>query len=310
MKLYKNFFFLLLPLLVATASMTGCSEKENATPVNTVDTLITQAGNLSLFKAALDKTGLNSYSRGGGPFTFFAPSDAAFKASGINTAADFDALDQNLLAQVLAYHILSGKRTHIEIPSGPNAPTATVGTLSLFASKNANGTFINGAKISKADIIGTNGVVHVIDRVLAPPFANILVTLGANPNFKLLVQGIGKAGLNATIGGTTVYSMMAPTNAALVTAGYDSTTIANLSGAALTNFTNLLRYHVVVGRLFSSEFKDGTLKTLQGTGLPITVTGGAKLKGPANATPVNITATDFTASNGVIHTLDGVLKYQ
>lgn len=310
MKLCKNIFFLLLPLLVATASITGCNEKENAAPTNTVDTLIGQANNLTLFKAALDKSGMNAYSKGGGPFTFFAPSDAAFKASGINTASDFDAIDPNVLAQVLAFHIIAGRRTHIEIPAGPNAPAATVGTLSFYASKNANGTFINGAKISQADIIGSNGVVHVIDRLLAPPIANMLVTLGANPNFKLLVQGIAKAGLNATVGGTTLYSIMAPTNAAFVTAGFDSTAIANLSGAALTNFTNLLRYHLVTGRLFSSEFKDGTLKTLQTTGLPMTVSGGPKVKGPANATPVNITATDWAVTNGVIHTIDGVLRYQ
>lgn len=310
MKLLKKIFLLALPLLAMAASITGCSEKENNGPQNTIDTLLGQTANLSIFKAALDKTGLNTFSKGGGPFTFFAPSNDAFKATGINTAADLDALDINLLTQVLSYHILAGKRTLVEIPSGPNAPAAMVSGLSIFASKNETGAYINGAKISQADIQASNGVIHVLDRVLGPPLANIVVSLSANPNFKLLSQGISKASLTTALSGTTVYSLMAPTNAAMTAAGFDSTTIANLTGTALTNFTNMLRYHVITGRLFSSEFRNGTLKTLQGTGLPMTISGGAKVKGPANPNPVNITGVDFLASNGVIHTIDGVLRYQ
>lgn len=310
MKILKNIFFLALPLLAATVLITGCEKNDDSTPVNTVDTLMSTTPNLTLFKAALARTGLDTYTKGGGPFTYFAPSDDAFKATGINTAADFAAIDSNLLARVLAYHIMAGKRTLVEIPAGPNAPATTIGGLALYASKNDKGDFINGAKIVKADILGSNGIVHVIDHVLVPPFTTMLATLSANPDHKLLVQGITKAALSATFTGTTVYTVMAPTNAAFTAAGFDSTAIANLSGTALTNFTAMLRYHLIPGRFFSSEFKAGTLKTLQGTGLPMTVTGGPKVKGPANPAAFNITATDFLASNGVIHTIDGVLRYQ
>ena len=311
MRLLKNISFLVLPLLVLTISLTSCENDDDPVAVNNIDTLLSKNGNLGIFRAALEKTGLITYAKGGGPFTIFAPSDAAFKASGINSPADLDAIDGNLLAQVLAYHIMNGKRTFVEIPSGPNAPGTTVGTLPIYASKNANGGYINGAKISQSDIIATNGVIHVIDRVLAPPVGNSLVTLQANPNFKLLVQGLNKASLTAPLtAATPVYTVMAPTNAAFIAAGYDSTAIANLSGAALTSFTNMLRYHLVTGRLFSSEFKDGTLKTLQGTGLSITVSGGPKVKGPANPAAINITPTDWPTSNGVIQTISGLLRYQ
>jgi uncharacterized surface protein with fasciclin (FAS1) repeats len=310
MKLLKKIFLLALPLLAMAASITGCNEKENTGPQNTIDTLLGQTANLSIFKAALEKTGLNTFSKGGGPFTFFVPSNDAFKATGINTAADLDALDVNLLTQVLSYHIFAGRRTLVEIPSGPNAPAAMVSGLSIYASKNETGAYINGARISQADIRASNGVIHVIDRVLGPPFANLVTSLSANPNFKLLAQGIAKASLTTTLSSTSApYTVMAPTNAAMTAAGFDSTTIANLTGTALTNFTNVLRYHLVPGRLFSSEFKNGTLKTLQGTGLPLTISGGPKLKGPANPNPINITSIDFLASTGVIHTIDGVLRY-
>lgn len=310
MKILKHIFFLALPLLAATVSLTSCDKEDDAPVVDNIDTLLTKTPNLGIFKAALQKTGMITYAKGGGPFTFFAPSDAAFKASGINTAADLDAIDQNVLAQVLAFHIMNGRRTLVEIPAGPNAPAVTVGTLSFYASKNDKGAFINGSKISQSDIIASNGVIHVLDKVLFPPVANMLVTLGANPNFKLLVQGISKAGLTTSFTGTTVYTVMAPTNAAFVAAGYDSTAIANLSGTALTNFTNILKYHLIPGRLFSSEFKDGTLKTLQGPGLPITVSGGPKVKGAGNPTAISISSTDYAATNGVIHFIDGVLKFQ
>ncbi|MGB8192586.1 MAG: fasciclin domain-containing protein [Chitinophagaceae bacterium] len=309
MKFFKKIILLALPFLIGAVAITGCNDKENVTPADTVDTLLSTTGNLSIFKAALEKTGLNSFSKGGGPFTFFAPSDDAFKATGINTIADLNAIDNNLLAQVLSYHIMTGSRTLIEIPSGPNAPAASIGTLSFYASKNANGAFINGSKIIQADIKGSNGIIHVIDKVLTPPFTNLLATLAANTNFKLLVQGINKAALGATFSGTTVYTVFAPTNAAFVAGGYDSTTIANLSGAALTTFTNTLRYHLVAGRMFSSEFKAGTVKTVQGSNVTISFSGGTKIKGVTNPTPASVTATDFLTSNGIIHTIDGVLKF-
>lgn len=307
MKLFNKIILLALPLVMGAAAITGCNDKENATPTNTTDTLIAGKANLSIFKAAMERTGMNSYTRGGGPFTYFIPSDDAFKASGINTVADLAAIDNNLLTQVLAYHIMSGRRTLVEIPAGPNAPTTAVGGYAFFASKNASGAFINGAKIIESDIIGSNGVIHVIDRVLAPPFTNSLVSLQANANFKLLVQGISKASLTSTFGGTTVYTIFAPTNAAMIAGGYDSTTIANLSGAALTTFTNILRYHVVAGRFFSSDIKPGNLKSLQGSN--ITASAGPKVKGIANPAPFNVLMADLTTSNGMIHTIDGVLKY-
>lgn len=299
---------LALPLMMVAAAITGCNEKENAAPANTTDTLIAGKANLSIFKAALKRTGMDSYTKGSGPFTYFIPSDDAFKASGINSVADLAAIDSNLLTQVLAYHIMSGRRTLVEIPSGPNAPATAVGGLSFYASKNIGGTFINGSKLSESDIIGSNGVIHVIDKVLVPPFANLLVNLQANPNFKLFVQGITKAAITATFSGTTVYTVFAPTNAAMIAGGYDSTTIANLSGTALTNFGNVLRYHVVPGRFFSSELRPGnSLKTLQTSN--IAISAGPKVKGNTNPAPFNVTATDFTSTNGILHTIDGVLKY-
>lgn len=308
MKIFNKIMLLALPLVMGAAAITGCNDKENAAPTNTIDTLLAGKSNLSIFKAALERTGLNSYSKGGGPFTFFAPTDDAFKATGINSAADLAAIDVNLLTQVLAYHIMTGKRTLVEIPSGPNAPAAAVGGLSFYASKNIGGTFINGSKLVESDIIGSNGVIHVIDKLLTPPFATLLANLQANPNFKLLVQGITKASLTATFSGTTVYTLFAPTNAAMVAGGYDSTTIANLTGTPLTTFTNILRYHLVPGRFFSSELRAGNvLKTLQTSN--IAISAGPKVKGNTNPAPFNVTAADFTSTNGILHTIDGVLKY-
>jgi uncharacterized surface protein with fasciclin (FAS1) repeats len=252
MKLLNKIFLLIaLPLAVAVG-LTSCNEDDNSVSLNTVDTLLTTTPNLTIFKAAMAKTGLNSFTKGGGPFTYFAPNDDAFKATGINSAADLATIDNNVLTQVLSYHIMAGNRTLVEIPTGPNAPAASVMGLSFYASKNTNGAFINGSKIVQADIEGSNGIIHVIDRVMAPPFTNLLATLQANPNYKLLVQGITKAALTTTFTGTTVYTLFAPTNTAMTAAGYDSTTIANLTGTTLTNFTNLLKYHLVAGRMFST----------------------------------------------------------
>jgi uncharacterized surface protein with fasciclin (FAS1) repeats len=99
---------------------------------------------------------------GSGPYTVFAPTDGAFVASGV------DPSNVEAVSAVLAYHVVSGA-----IPSSALAATNTVPTLqgkSVVVTKNSAGVFVNGdAKVVIADVMASNGVVHVIDKVLMPP---------------------------------------------------------------------------------------------------------------------------------------------
>jgi uncharacterized surface protein with fasciclin (FAS1) repeats len=306
MKLHKKILVLALLCFMGSFMITGCEKDDkDAVPTDTIDTLLSTTGNLTIFKAALELTGLETFAKGPGPFTFFAPNDDAFKATGINSPADLAAVDLTALTQVLAFHIINGNRTFVEIPQGPNAPIATINGLSFYASRNSSGAYLNGSKIVTQDIKASNGIIHVVNKIMVPPITNVLGALAANPNFKLFNQAIGKAAATANFTASPI-TVFAPTNAAMIAGGYDSTAIANSTG---TTLLNILRYHIVPARMFSSEFAAQQYKTVQGSNVAISFSNGAKIKGIANATPANITSTDFAVSNGVVHTIDALLKY-
>lgn len=304
MKFYKVFPGLMVGLLLSASFLISSCEKDpETTPLESADQVINSNPDLSLFKAALARTGMTMFTQGGGPFTFIAPTNAAFNAIGITSEAQINAADSTLLVNILTYHVINGRRLSVEIPVGPNAPITTQGGLSLYASKNTNGIFLNGAKLVSPDIQVSNGVVHISNEVLLPPLVNALQALQVNPDYKLFVQAITKAAVTTsfTANPSTVFAV---NNAAMIAGGYDSTTIANTAAATLSP---IMRYHVANIRRFSSEMVNGPIKMVQGTNVEISA-NGTKIKGTTNAAPFNITANDFIVTNGVIHFIDGVLK--
>lgn len=305
MKLLNDKVRLALLLFLVLASFANCKKDEVPPASNTLTELIAKTPDLSLFKAAVQRSRITIFTDGLGPYTVLAPNDAAFRAIGINTEADINAIDSNALVNLLTYHVLPTTRSIIEIPTGPNAPISTQGGGIIYAAKYTNGTFINGAKIVTPDLKASNGWLHVVSSVLVPPTSNVLNTLGFNPNFKLLIQAINKAAIPTSFTGTGPITVFAPTNAAFVAGGLDSTAIANSSA---TTLSNILRYHIINARLFSSEFKNTSLKTVQGTNFALDVTSGAKVKGTNNPTFFSVVGVNIMATNGIIHVIDGVLR--
>ena len=128
-----------------------------------VDTAI-DAGQFKTLAAALDKAGLVSTLKGKGPFTVFAPTDAAFAKV---PKADLDALlaDKAKLTAVLTYHVVPGSVMAKDVKSG-RVKTVQGSELTLAAS--GGGVMVDSAQVVKADIVADNGVIHVIDRVVIP----------------------------------------------------------------------------------------------------------------------------------------------
>src|SRR6478609_291010 len=127
-----------------------------------VDTAV-DAGQFKTLAAALDKAGLVSTLKGKGPFTVFAPTDAAFAKV---PKADLDALlaDKAKLSAVLTYHVVPGKVMAKDVKAGKvktvQGSELTVGT--------TGGVMVDGAKVTATDIVADNGVLHVIDSVMLP----------------------------------------------------------------------------------------------------------------------------------------------
>lgn len=306
--LFSNckFYFGILGIMIVLASC----DKDDDTPavaLQTLDQLITAKPELSIFNAALVKTRLTTFTQGGGPYTIWAPSNAAFNAIGINSAADLAMIDSNLLVQILTYHIQTGARSYPEIPLGPNSPMVTQGGFTQYASRYDGGfAYVNGAKVSGINMPGSNGYLYIIDRVLTPPYNAIRTNLQLNTNYKQMLQAIVKTNADSAVGAT--YTLFAVPNSVMTAAGYDSVSIARVAGTTLVTLRSIMRYHMVQQRIFYPDFKAGNLKTFQGTNVVISLTPAVNIKGTSNPSPFQITIPDVLSTNGVIHAINGLLK--
>ena len=120
---------------------------------------------LTTARRLIQEAGLTETLQGAGPFTVFVPTDDAFKAVPVATV---DALgkDKARLKAVLSYHVVPGTLTSGDVKNGP-VRTTQGGELSLYRS----GAFVTAdeAVVTTADVRATNGVVHIVDKVLMPP---------------------------------------------------------------------------------------------------------------------------------------------
>ncbi|MEP6736638.1 MAG: fasciclin domain-containing protein [Chryseolinea sp.] len=242
--------------------------------------------------------------------TLFAPTNDAFVSAGITALPD-----QATLNAVLAYHVIGSTVKVADIASGSSSAEALNGK--IYLSKGASGVFINGnSKVTIADIMASNGVVHVIDRTLIPPsktIAGIVSEYAAkNPGAqftKLLAalqrtSGQGANDLLAAAGAAGNLTVFAPTDAAFTASGI------NLETVPLATLTEVLKHHIVAARVFSSDLATGPVTTLNGnvgvdlTPNPPTVTGSS---GGANIANLNVDLLNIHATNGVIHVIDRVL---
>jgi transforming growth factor-beta-induced protein len=135
-------------------------------PADIVDTAIA-AGSFETLVAAVQAAGLEEALRGDGPFTVFAPTDAAFAKLPAGTVEALLA-DPEALANILLYHVIDGKVMAADVSDGLEAATLQGSTVS-FAIHSDGVPAINGALITATDIRASNGVIHVIDTVILPP---------------------------------------------------------------------------------------------------------------------------------------------
>ena len=117
--------------------------------------------------AALKATGLDQTLASGGPYTVFAPTDAAFAALPKGTVEELlKPENKEILTKILTYHVLPGEQTAKKLKSGE---TKTLEGAPVEVKVSSNGVMVNNAKVVKADIKASNGVIHVIDQVIMPP---------------------------------------------------------------------------------------------------------------------------------------------
>lgn len=307
----RNSFSLLALALVSSLFFSACSKEDDPQPAsNTIADVVVNGNNFSTLEAAVVKADLVTTLSGPGPFTVFAPDDNAFASAGISSA-DLGALTKEQAAEILLYHTIPASVTSAQVPAGPNAEVTTANGKTVYVTKNADGVFINGAKVTQADVSASNGVVHVINDVLMPPAGNLVEMAQADTNFSLLVAAVLRASQGATdvaqvLSGAGPYTVFAPTNAAFRAAGFN--TAADIQAADPATLAGILTYHVLSGRVFSSDLADGQqAATVNGGNVTIGLSSGATITGNGNASAANIIRANIVATNGVIHVIDQVL---
>jgi uncharacterized surface protein with fasciclin (FAS1) repeats len=167
---YRNTFIALAALagLAATPAMADCCSKSSTVArAETTDIVATatSAGQFKTLLAALDAAGLTSALQGAGPFTVFAPTDAAF-AKLPKGAVDALLKDPEKLKAVLTYHVVPGNLKAADVLGG--AALVTLQGEALKATLDGSTARVDGAAIVTTDLECSNGVVHVIDTVLMP----------------------------------------------------------------------------------------------------------------------------------------------
>ena len=155
--------------VVATAIASISSAPARATGTDVVDTAVA-AGQFKTLAAALDGAGLVSTLKGPGPFTVFAPTDAAFAKLPAGTVDDLLKPENKAqLTAILTYHVVPGRVMAADVAQLTEAKTVNGEMVKVRA--DGGSVMVNDAKVTAADVTASNGVIHVIDTVILPPDA-------------------------------------------------------------------------------------------------------------------------------------------
>ena len=313
------------------ADAPATTEAADAAEPGTIVEVAVGAGSFSTLVAAVEAAGLVDTLSGEGPFTVFAPTDDAFAAlpEGV-----LDALllpeNQETLAAILTYHVVSGEVLSTDLTAGD---VATVEGQSVTIGLD-DGVTVNDANVVTADVQASNGVIHVIDSVLLPPDVapaarhesdrsdeltdeeaataddmaademadgntSVDVAVGAG-TFETLVAAVDAAGLVETLSGEGPFTVFAPTDDAFA-ALPEGLVDALLLPENEETLVAILTYHVVPGAVLSTDLAEGDVETVEGQTVAVSLEDGVFVNDS------EVVTADIEARNGVIHVIASVL---
>lgn len=275
------------------------------------------AGNFTTLTAALQLTGLDQVladqSR---QFTVFAPTDEAFAELGQDTITAL-LNDTETLSDILLYHVIADQSVDSDTAISLAGQTVTMAnadetSLSLDGMR----LFINTSEVTTTDVMASNGIIHVIDKVLTPPAdpsepeqsepttQNIVATALAAGNFNTLAAALEATGLLPVLSDESRdFTVFAPTDKAFDALGQDT---INALLADPDTLRDILLYHVIpdakVDAATAISLAGNTVETANGDDIAISLSEGELFINRSK-----VIATDVMASNGIIHVLDSVL---
>tara|TARA_B100002051_G_scaffold179707_2_gene170150 strand:+ start:1950 stop:3881 length:1932 start_codon:yes stop_codon:yes gene_type:complete len=267
---------------------------------NSIYDIVSNSNDHTTLKTAIDACALDGVLSGSGPFTLFAPTDAAFNLlpAGTVTALlnDIPQLTNILKHHVVADSVMSGMLSNGQIV------TTLLGT-DVTVTINSSGVFVDNAQVTMVDLVADNGVVHVIDAVLLPPTpqTNTIYDIVSNSaDHTTLKTAIDACALDGVLSGSGPFTLFAPTDAAfnLLPAG---TVTALLND--IPQLTDILKHHVVADSVTSGMLSNGQIvMTLLSTDITVTINASGVFIDNAQ-----VVVADIVADNGVVHVIDAVL---
>ncbi|PAU94707.1 hypothetical protein CK503_04330 [Aliifodinibius salipaludis] len=259
---------------------------------NVVDVAIDN-GNFTTLVDVLGQTGLDEALQQAGPFTVFAPTDDAF--SGV----DLSGFSDDQLAEILQYHVVNANILAADLEAEQSVEALAGGN--LFVTADGEVVVNDVATVVTADVEASNGTIHAIGNVLLPDsYQDVVGIISKRYNLQALEDAVVQAGLGGTLQGDGPFTVFAPTNAA-----FDEVDTSGLSDQELQD---ILEYHVLPQEVLSGDISSGTVTTVNGTELEITVNsdGSVTLTDQTGNTST-VTTVDLQGTNGVVHIIDGVL---
>ena len=292
-------YTLIACLLVSSLPFSVTADANDDIPTNAAG-----IGNHDLLVAALSQADLVATLQGTGPFTVFAPTDQAFSDAGIDLST-YDTDEENAtLVDILTYHVVSGKVMSTDLTDGMEATALNQDKLTFSVSSSE--VKVNDAVVTLADVESSNGVIHVIDKVLMPPadpvYVDIPATAQSTGIHTALVAALSQANLVTALQSEGPFTVFAPTDQAFTDAGIDLTTFD--TDEEIATLVDILTYHVYSGAVPSSAVTDG---------LAVTMFNGDKASfavgtdGTVTIGDATVTGADVQTSNGIIHVIDKVL---
>ena len=291
----KTAVYLVFTLLIASTLPLSA----HADPSNDIPTNAQATGIHNSLVAALIHADLVTTLSQPGPFTVFAPTDQAFIDAGINLN-DFDTIEENeTLADILLYHVVPAEVSSMGVQDCMTAEAANGQQLSFTL---GDTVMVNGANVTTADLVSSNGIIHAIDKVLMPTDSprDIPTTAHCTGVHSSLVAGVVQAELLETLQGPGPFTVFAPTDQAFADAGIDLAALDTPEGKA--TLSDILLYHVVSGEVPAANVSE-CMSAVAANGQPLafTVDGGVMVN------DANVTTPDVVTSNGIIHVIDKVL---
>jgi transforming growth factor-beta-induced protein len=283
-----------------------CSSSSSSTAAfaekNIIETALA-AGDFNTLAAALKAADLLDTLQGKGPFTVFAPTDAAFAQIPAKALAGLLKPEaRGTLTNILTYHVVPGRVTAAQVVKLDSASAINGQRLGIRV--NEEGVTIAGAMVTVTDIECSNGIIHIIDTVMMPSTKNIVETAVGAGSFKTLTAALGAAGLAEVLQTKGPFTVFAPTDEAFA-ALPGGTVESLLKPENRDQLVTILKYHVVAGRVYSDQLKNGQVMTLSGTNIKIDLNDrGAFINESKVATA------DIDTTNGVIHVINKVLLPQ